>query len=229
MGSMTEHSATEPGFGPDCHRFRPLLGMAALERLDPQLRVALQAHLDGCRFCRQELGDLAVLRPRLLGVDPCRLGPLEPAPTGLREVLFSRLAQEGVRRRHVRIRQLAVAVSVAVAVFASVAVLGLRTTSSHGATLRFASQPAGVRVKASAADRPWGTQLVLSVSGLPVRQYEVWLERADGSHVPAGTFIGQGPRRLEVQLASAMHTRQGIALGVSANGSREVLLRAPLP
>jgi len=226
---MAERPTTEPGFGPDCHRFRPLLGMAALKRLDPQLHVALQAHLDGCRFCRQELGDLAVLRPRLLGVDPSRLGPLEPATTGLREVVFSRLAQEGARGRRARIRQLAAAVSVAAAVLAGVAVLGPPATSSHGAALRFATQPAGVRVQASAADRPWGTQLVLSVSGLPVRQYEVWLERADGSHVPAGTFIGQGPRRLEVQLASAMHTRQGVALGVSAHGSRQVLLRAPLP
>jgi hypothetical protein len=74
----------------------------------------------------------------------------------------------------------------------------------------------------------WGTEIHLSVTGAtPGKRYNVWLERADGGRVGAGTFIGVRNRPITVVLASAVPSSEAIALGIS-EPSGELVLRAPL-
>ena len=99
------------------------------------------------------------------------------------------------------------------------------------------TQPSGERVALSANGMQgdatlqgwaWGTQIHLSVtSATPGQRYNVWLERADGSRVGAGTFIGVRNRQITVVLASAVPSSEAVAIGISApNG--DLVVRTPL-
>ena len=90
------------------------------------------------------------------------------------------------------------------------------------------SVPDGMQGDATLQGWAWGTQIHLSVtSATPGQRYNVWLERADGSRVGAGTFIGVRNRQITVVLASAVPSSEAVAIGISApNG--DLVVRTPL-
>jgi hypothetical protein len=62
----------------------------------------------------------------------------------------------------------------------------------------------------------WGTQISLDVEGFtPGERYGVWLERADGSRVGAGTFTGVRNTQITVALSSALASSEAVAIGIS--------------
>ena len=76
----------------DCRERRESLGAYALGHLSEEERASLEAHLEGCPSCRDELEQLnGVVRPMSLA-DPARF---ESAPQGLESAapLFSRWIQ----------------------------------------------------------------------------------------------------------------------------------------
>ncbi|MCP9487615.1 MAG: anti-sigma factor, partial [Gaiellaceae bacterium MAG52_C11] len=96
---------------------------------------------------------------------------------------------------------------------------------------------AGVAATASVrlSARPWGTQVDLAASRLPVlpagSYYEVWLVRADGTRLAAGTFRPTAPDgRARVRLAAALPLAAIVRIGVTregAGGTTDVLAGAP--
>ena len=76
--------------------------------------------------------------------------------------------------------------------------------------------------------RAWGTHIRLEGQGFtPGQQYNVWLEQANGTHIPAGTFTGVAGTRITVTLASALPQAQATAIGVSQPDGT-LIFRAPL-
>lgn len=210
---------------------RERLASFALGALDADEHVAIQAHLDGCPDCR---ADLAALRPAAAALslaDPARLAhtPLAPPPEFTARVLSALAAEGAAQRNRDRRRALtraAGALGAAAAVTALVVTLTLGTRPA-GDPVDFAVAPPGVTAMARLEDRAWGTQVHLEVAGLAAGEWHgVWLERSDGTRVPAGSFAGGGPRALRIDLAVSLDRGDAIALGVSTRQGED-LLRAP--
>jgi anti-sigma factor RsiW len=179
----------------DCRSWREELGAFALDQLDADDRAAVEAHLDGCADCRAELELLMPVAEALPLVDPEQL---EASPTPPRTLAFKvarGIAAEKRTQRHRRFRLglAAAAAACAVAAAAVVAFGGSGGSPSQpaGASQRvaFTSTPRGVEIGASLSPRPWGSEISLQVRGItPGTRCEVWLRKADGSRVNAGSF-----------------------------------------
>ncbi|MDV6244852.1 anti-sigma factor [Rhodococcus opacus] len=212
-----------------CQQIRTHLGMHALGRLEPAATVALQAHLDGCPDCRSELRELRGVARVLRQADPERVDD-QPAgpPQALRTAVFTAVDQERRRNRSVRTAQLAAAAAVLIIALGGVFVVTTQQ-STNSQPVAFTTQPAGVHAAASVENRNWGTSIALDVTGLPQGQrYAVWLERPDGSRMPAGSFVAGGEKKMSMQLAVGLPMSDAAALGISTPTDQSPLLRAPL-
>ncbi|MEU0506802.1 anti-sigma factor [Nocardia sp. NPDC005998] len=219
-----------------CRQLRTHLGMHALGRLEPAATVALQAHLDGCPDCRSELRELRGVAQALRQADPERVDD-QPAgpPPALRTAVFTAVEQERRRKRSVRTAQrVAAAAAVLIVALGGVFIVTsqLATNSPQGTNsqpVAFAEQPAGVHASASVENRNWGTSIALDVTGLPQGQrYAVWLERPDGSRMPAGSFVAGGEKKMSMQMAVGLPMYEAVALGISTPTDPSPLLLAPL-
>lgn len=212
---------------------RTQLGMYALDRLEPAAAVALQAHLDGCPDCRSELRELRGVARALRRADPERVDD-QPAgpPPALRTAVFTAVEQERRRKRSVRTVRLAAAAAVLVVALGGVFVVAGQRNSQPGnssQSVAFAEPPAGVQASASVENRNWGTSIALDVTGLPQGQrYAVWLERPDGSRMPAGSFVAGGEKKMSMQMAVGLPMHEAAALGVSTPTDPSPVLLAPL-
>ncbi|NDU76511.1 anti-sigma factor, partial [Actinomadura sp. DSM 109109] len=87
-----------------CTGARTALGSYVLGALDPGERSRLEAHLEGCPACRDELAGMAGL-PALLGrVDEAQVEQLAGPPPELLDGLLAKAAERG-RGRFGRLRQ----------------------------------------------------------------------------------------------------------------------------
>ena len=156
-----------------CGQARLALGAYVLGALDPAERGAVQAHLDGCPACRDELAALAGL-PGLLGhltAADVEGGAPTPSP-GLLGRLLAGVAAE--RRRTARRRRWLAAAAVTVVLAAGGTAAGLALGGGPGtgdAVTVSATDPhthvsAAVRLDA----RGWGTELHLRLSGVPAAE-----------------------------------------------------------
>ncbi|MGI8595342.1 MAG: anti-sigma factor, partial [Solirubrobacteraceae bacterium] len=100
------------------------------------------------------------------------------------------------RRRTVVRASLAAAAAVSVAAVAAVALVPWDDDEPEparrvppGETVAFRDLPPGISMRATVAPREWGTAITVAVrgarAGIPC---VVWLKRADGSRVSAGSF-----------------------------------------
>lgn len=205
-----------------------LLGMEALGRLPERERPGLHAHLDGCTSCRAELRQLQETAQLLGRIDAGRLVAPAPPPDLRRKVLAS-LAVQRTRSR----RRAWLAVPAAASAAAAVVIVALVMGQPAGTEVTFTAAPNNVQANARLQDRSWGTGIRLDVAGLPAGPYQVWLERPDGTRLPAGSFSSPGPQdvgaRLTVESAAAADRSDVVALGISRLGDdRSVVLRAPV-
>ncbi|WP_433251895.1 anti-sigma factor family protein [Streptosporangium sp. CA-135522] len=205
----------------NCRDYQALLGMHALGRLPEDEVTALTAHADGCPSCRADLDALREVAGALGHADPDRV-PRPPAPPPwLRD---SVLTAVDVRRR--RRRRLSRFGGLAAAVLAGVVTTAVLISGTDGSTVAYSSRD--VRLSAELDDRPWGTAVNLTVSGLENdRRYLVWLERRDGSRVPAGSFTARG-MGLTMELSAAVPDGDTVALGLSTVPGGPAVLRAPI-
>jgi anti-sigma factor RsiW len=216
----------------DCRRWRESLGAFVLGQLGPEEHAALEAHLEGCPECRAEANLLAPMGSLLSRANPEQLARTPTPPPDLGDRIARRIASE---RRAARRRRIRVGIGLGAAAAAATAALliGLvftGSTPSHDAstTVAFNGMPEGVSVQASLQPRPWGSDVNVRVRGFrPGTLCTLWLRRADGTHVPAGSFryvyAGESD---EAELSSGLEPRDVTAIGLRA-GSRTFV--APLP
>ncbi len=217
--------------GEECRIWRERIGALVLGQLEPAERAATEAHLDGCPACRAEAEALTPVAKLLSRVDPNRLAPAPVPPAHLGERIARRIASErrAARRRRVR---WGLALAGAAAAATAMIVLALTLTGSSSSapaeTVAFRTVPKGTSVQASIAPRPWGSDLSVRVRGFrPGTLCTVWVRRADGTKVPAGSFrylyAGESD---EASLSSAVAPDDATAIGLRAGSATFV---APLP
>jgi Putative zinc-finger len=216
----------------DCRAWRERIGALALGQLDAEERASMEAHLDGCPGCRAEAEALAPVATMLSRADPDRLTPVPTPPAYLGDRIARRIAVErrAARRRHVRLGLGlgGAAAAAAVAAVLITVVLAGSPKTAPSETVAFRALPKGVSVQATLQSRAWGTSLNMDVRGFrPGTLCTVWLRRADGTRVPAGSFryVYDGESD-EAGLSSAVTPADVTAVGLRA-GSKTFV--APLP
>lgn len=206
----------------DCRRWRENLGALVLDQLDPDERAATEAHLEGCAECRAERDLLVPVAAALPLADPSQLATAPSPPRSLAFRISRRIAAErrARRRRRFTIGVGALATACAAAAVAVIALGGGSTTPTSSPPTRdvaFTAVPEGVDLGASLAPRPWGSEISLQVRGItPGTRCEVWLRRADGTRVPAGSFRYRYEGSDAAELSSALRPSQARAIGVRA-------------
>jgi hypothetical protein len=180
----------------DCAETRLSLGVYVLGAIDPAERALVDAHLTGCRDCRDELAGLAgipALLSRVGAEEAFALAESDGPPSGLAsagqgaaeppgELLATVIDLTSARRRRRRLREAAIGVAAALVIAAGV-FGGLRLSSAPPQVPQASTQYPGPAtgpwhtttgqsqgMTATVMYRPmgWGTQLAAKVSGIPV-------------------------------------------------------------
>ena len=189
-----------------CREWRGDLAATAAGRPDPETQPGLQAHLDGCPHCREELGELQRVAASLHLVDAERLAnPPQPPASLAGDVAAAIATVRRHRARSARWRNVLVGVVAAAAAFAvmlGIVAVANRGTGSVDQHVAFTTAPAGVEASADLSAADWGTQIQLSVDGLETDGdvYWLWLSTSDGKRIAAGTFSGDGTMRMTAAL-----------------------------
>jgi hypothetical protein len=216
-----------------CRVWRERLGALVLGQLDPDERAATEAHLEGCPECRAEAEVLAPAAALLSRADPDRLTPAPAPPARLGDRIARRIAAErrAARRRRVRLG-LGIGGAAAAAVAAgalAIAIIGGGSTHHAGSeNVAFRSLPNGASAQATLEPQPWGSAVTVRVRGFrPGTLCTVWLRRADGTRIAAGSFryVYDGESD-QAGLSSAVDPADATAVGLRA-GSKTFV--APLP
>ena len=186
---------------------REALGAYVLGALEPDERRDLEAHLEGCAACRDELARLSALPPLLdrLTADEAAEASLVP-PSGMGARATVTTLHEGSRlRRQVWTWRGATAVAAAAALVVLLAWAPWSTTTPDRWVLRPATAAAGVDGTAAALAWEWGTTVELDLEDLPpADRYVVWTVAADGRREQAGTWGRTASGHAYVRGASAI-------------------------
>jgi hypothetical protein len=213
----------------DTHReWRELLGAYVLGGLDADEAARVEAHLDGCRQCRDEAEALSPLRTLLSRAEIAQIAAAPRPPARLRRRVMARIREESRARRRQRVR-LALAGAVAALALGAVIIAGAGLIDSSddeaGPQQRLVTwnAPHGpFEIAATLSARSFGTQIQMTVWG--VREgtlCHVWIREAGGETVPAGTFHywhteGEAPPTL----SAAVSPDEATALIVRAGAHR---------
>ncbi|HKF81743.1 MAG TPA: anti-sigma factor [Solirubrobacterales bacterium] len=194
----------------ECREWRELLGAYALGHLEGDERAGLEAHLEGCAGCREELAALAPVARMLPHADPARfeLAP-DPPPELGRRIAATIESEKQRTQQHRRRRAIG---GFAFGGFAAAAVATLLLLFVFGGSgsdasqpVRFTDLPKGISIDATLEPHAYGTEIHMYVHGVPSGTLcRVWLRGADGASYPAGTFRYRWGDDSDAVLSSAL-------------------------
>jgi len=174
-----------------CIRWQGELAMQSLGKLEPEIAVALQAHLDGCAECREHAAELAPLAGALSIASP---GAVEDAgvdrvPPRLQESVLGRLETEARQeRRHTRRRVGVVATVAAGIAAAAVVVVSAGSPPPTGRVVALNGSP-GTVATITLVRSSSGTDVMLREHGQPVgRDFVVTMQSTSGRWWQAGSY-----------------------------------------
>jgi hypothetical protein len=204
----------------DCRDWRELLGVYALGQLEGDERAGLEAHLDGCAQCREELALLQPVARMLPHADPERFEstPQPPPELGARIAATIAAEQRGVEKRRRRRVFGGFALGGATAALAA-AVLAIFVLGGGGGEpekhVTFATQ--GVSIDATLQPHAYGTEIRMYVHGVESGTLcRVSLRGPGGVSYPAGTFRYRWGDDSEAVLSSALDLSRTRAVVVKA-------------
>jgi hypothetical protein len=193
----------------ECREWRELLGAYALGHLEGDERAGLEAHLEGCGGCREELAALAPMAQMLPHADPARfeLAPEPPPELGRRiAATIEGEKERSKQRRRRRFGGFAFGGAAAAAV-AAVLILFVFGSSSPdaGQPVKFTDLPEGISISARLEPHAYGTEIHMYVHGVPSGTLcRVWLKGPHGASYPAGTFRYRWGDDSDAVLSSAL-------------------------
>jgi anti-sigma-K factor RskA len=206
---------------------RPLLGGYVLGGLDPAERARLEAHLEYCADCREELARYAPL-PALLQ----RAGP-PPEPADPEESMWSGLAAAARAERAPRRgrgKWMAAAAAAVLLVATAVGVLVADPFAQPGVPF-VAVAGAGSSGHGELEARPWGTAVSLRLAGLAGLagddRFVAWVVSTEGTREQAATWGATPNGAAEVSGASSIPSEQIALVRVTTGGGRPLLEMHP--
>jgi hypothetical protein len=201
-----------------CREWQESLGAYALGQLPPEERAGLEAHLEGCPACRQELDSLASVAKLLPLADPSQFDAA-PRPNRelLGEVVSTIQSERRAARRRRRWQTLVPAFATVAAAAAGLALLvlpggGEPRPERH---VEFASLPQGLDISASLIPHAFGTEIHMYVHGAPSGALcRVFVRSRNGSRLPAGSFRYRWGDDSNTVLSSALDLSRTAAIGI---------------
>ena len=217
--------------GPPCSSRSGQLAMYVLDRLGPDERDEVDAHLVNCEACRATTVELASTVGALDALAlPGAPAPVAEVPPDLTRAVFADLRSEPeapVVRRH-RVRWAATVGVPIAAVAAAVAALVVgghhagpptRTVALHGTP--------GVTASAVLVEQAWGTSLTVRERGLPPGStYTVSMDDAAGRWWTAGSYRTTGSVAVQATMACAASYDSVHGIRVTDAQGRTVLYTA---
>ena len=205
----------------ECREWRELLGAYALGHLEGDERAGLEAHLDGCAQCREELALLEPVARMLPHADPERFESAPQPPPELGARIAATIAAERKQTEKRRRRRLfggfalgGATAALAAAVLA-IFVLGGGSSGEPGKHVKFAAQ--GVSIDATLQPHAYGTEIRMYVHGVESGTLcRVSLRGPGGVSYPAGTFRYRWGDDSEAVLSSALDLSRTRAVVVQA-------------
>lgn len=192
------------------HReLREMLGWYAIGRADESERIRVEAHLDGCPQCREELHELQGTVVGLSLVDADRLDERPAPPPELGDdVVAHVLAARPVPARRRTVPMLLAAAVVALLVGGTVGWLVKPAPAVLAAPLEpvpVQTNDTTVTASADVIPHTWGMEIQLTAQGFVTgRAYEVRVVTDAGDRSPAGEFVGTGTKQMRCNLNSAV-------------------------
>jgi anti-sigma-K factor RskA len=216
-----------------CEDLRPALGAYVLGALEPDEAAQVRRHIEDCPDCMAERDSLAPL-PALLGAaGGAEAATTEPLSPAFEERLLDAYARDHaasprhrLRWRLPRRRWLA-AGAVGIAAVAA-AVVGLQVAgdeqpdTGYDVTFQNVGAPATAVAKADLESDEEGTQLRLSIRGLPADEdavYEVLCD-AEAWTATAGTFRTDAEGHAYVVVTTALRRNEYNAIRIVRRGHR---------
>jgi len=185
---------TDPG----CIRWQGELAMRSIGKLEPEIAVGLQAHLDGCAECREQAAELAPLADALGFASPAAVEDPEAdrVPPRLQESVLSRLESEARQARRRSRRRVGVVATVgagiAAAVVVVVASVGSGSPAPSGRVVALSGAP-GAAGSITLVRSSSGTEVILREHGQPVgRDFVVTMQSTSGRWWQAGSYHTSG-------------------------------------
>jgi anti-sigma factor RsiW len=206
----------------DCAHWHRVIAERALRTLDADTELGVSNHLASCAEARALADEFGTTAAALAHASPegrVLTAPITterlntPSPERLYNQITARLAASRSSRRR---RTWAVGIGAA-AVLVGIFVVALTMSkSSPVESPQVAFSNDTVDGVVALESRSWGTEIHLRAEGFPPgQQYNVWLERADGTRVGAGTFTGVTHPPVIVTLSSALAESHAVAIGIS--------------
>jgi anti-sigma factor RsiW len=221
----------------ECAQIRNELGVYLLGAIEPHERARLEDHLASCLACREKLAALAGM-PALLRKVPAaeairawRDDGGDRPPTPPLESLLSTVARTRRRRRRWAIAAAVLAVGLA-AIGVQLLRPGPATAPAAAAppwtaTATGASPVTGVGAAVRYAAEPWGSELHVRVTGIPVgTRCQLWVTGPRGQEVAAGGWTiaaGGQPGWYPASVPFPVGALRGFE--VTAGGKAEVTVR----
>jgi anti-sigma factor RsiW len=202
-----------------CAEWHGEIGAYVVGALSPAEAGRMRRHLRGCAGCRADYQDLVPVRDWL-----GRLGPADGMPARQPPDSFPLEPARPPRHQVTRRWWAAAGAAVATAVIAVIAV-----TSAHPAVRGFQAVNPATRVHAQAMLRatPTGTQIELTVSGLPAGQRCILVTVSPAGTAIAGTWTAQYSGAAQITGTSAIPRSQLTALRIETPSHR-LLLSIPV-
>jgi hypothetical protein len=202
-----------------CADWRGDIGAYVVGALGPVEAARVKRHVRGCAACRADYRDLLPVRDWLGRMNPADGMPAYPPPG--RPPLAPVRSLRHRSRRHW--------LTAAGAVIAAAAIAVTTAVSAHPARPGYrAFDPAtGVHGQASLRATPAGTEIELTVTGLPAGQPCILVTVSGAGAAVAGTWTADNAGTAEITGASAIPVSQLTALHIEAPSHR-LLLSIPL-
>jgi hypothetical protein len=176
-----------------CREWRGDIAALAIDRLHPDERARVLAHVDSCVDCRAELTVLQNLTRAMVHADATRLDHEPAPPPELRDRIMLRLNDERAVVRRLsrrRVRRVLAAVA-AVMIIALGAGVMLRDSGDDSDPVQFAFALPDTNGSFVLHRNSTGTSITFTHEGLdPQDIYWLWLTDSTGKRVAAGTFLG---------------------------------------
>ncbi len=220
----------------DCREWREALGAYALGQVSDEERARIDAHLEGCAACREELASLSPVVTMLPHADPEQFGPAPEPPAELGARIAATIDAERAEQRRQRRRRRGFGLALGGATAAVAAALAIFVllpggSGEPGQNVAFNSLPPGVTIDAKLLPHAYGTEIQMYVSGMRSGTLcRVFVRGRDGAVYQAGTFRYRWGDDNEAVLSSALDISQTAAVGVHAGNRTFVapLGKAPL-
>jgi len=212
--------------GAACEQWRGAIAVDALGALEPDERLGLLAHLDGCAECRETARELAQTASVLAFADREEVRQTASVPPALAERVLGSLHDDALaarRRRRARVGGVLAAVGAIAASLAILLAIGQPARSS-GRTEVLSGPATAATASAVLSAQPWGTAISFTEHGLATGGvFRVDMRTSSGAWWTAGSITGVAGHTVTASMSCYVPLHRITGIRVTDAAGRTIL------